>query len=226
MIKHLAIILDGNRRFAKKLMLEPWKGHEFGKQKVKRIIESAKNQGITQMTFYALSSENIKNRPEKELNYLYDVFRNAFEDLKKDTKVKEDKVKIKFIGDLELIPADLKKQCLNLEEQTFENNNFLLNFAIAYGGRQELVNAIKKIINKKINLDEINEEVIKENLHLQDEPDLIIRTGGEKRTSNFLPWQSAYSEWIFLNKMWPEFEESDLVECIKEFNNRKRNFGK
>ena len=220
---HIAIILDGNRRFAERLLLEPWKGHEYGRKKVETLLEYAKDLGIKELTFYALSVENLKSRPKKELEFLFGIFRRSFEGL--DKKLKKNKIKIRFIGNLNLLPKDLKQQCLQLENKTFKNNKFFVNFAIAYGGRQELIHAIKKIIEKKIPTKKINEKIIAKNLYMSDEPDMIIRTGGEKRTSNFLPWQSIYSEWFFLDKMWPEFEKQDLVNCVEEFKNRKRRFG-
>lgn len=223
-LKHVAIILDGNRRFAKRLMLEPWKGHEYGGKKVDELLYYAKELGIKEMTFYALSVENIKNRPKNELSYLYKIFRETFKNLDKD-KIEKNKIKMRFIGNLFLLPKNLREQCLRLENDTKNNKNFIVNFAIAYGGRQEIVEAVKKILRDKINVDNINENLIEQNLYMNSEPDLIIRTGGEKRTSNFFSWQAAYSEWIFLDKMWPEFTKEDLVNCINEYKQRKRNFG-
>ncbi|MBS3075226.1 di-trans,poly-cis-decaprenylcistransferase [Candidatus Pacearchaeota archaeon] len=223
--KHIAIILDGNRRFAKRLMLEPWKGYEYGREKVEKMLDYAKDLGIKELTFYALSVENIKSRPKNELEYLYKIFREVFKNMDKE-KIHKNKIKMRFIGNLSLLPKDLKEQCEKLEQDTKNNNNFIVNFAIAYGGKQEIINMVKKILKKKIKEEDINEKTIEENLYMKDEPDLIIRTGGEKRTSNFLPWQSAYSELIFLDKFWPEFEKQDLINCIEEFKNRKRNFGK
>ncbi len=226
---HVAIILDGNRRFAKRLMLEPWKGHEHGRKKVEQFLNFAKDLKIKEMTFYALSIENIKKRSKNELNYLYNVFRETFRDLDKK-KIHKHKIRIRFIGNLDLLPEDLKNQCKKLEEDTEKNNEFIVNFVIAYGGRQEIINVVKKILKNKIKNNNFNENeiegLIEENLYLKSEPDLIIRTGGEKRTSNFLPWQAVYSEWFFIDKMWPEFEKEDLVDCIKEYKIRKRNFGK
>lgn len=223
--EHVAIILDGNRRFAKRLMIEPWKGHEYGREKVEKILDYAEELGIKEMTFYALSCENIKSRPKNELEYLYKIFREVFKNMDKE-KIEKNKIKMRFIGNLELLPLDLKEQCEKLEEETKDNNGFIVNFAIAYSGRQEIVEAVKKILKNKIQPEEVNEELIENNLYMKNNPDLIIRTGGEKRTSNFLPWQSAYSEWFFLDKFWPEFEKEDLINCIEEFKNRKRNFGK
>jgi tritrans,polycis-undecaprenyl-diphosphate synthase [geranylgeranyl-diphosphate specific] len=222
---HIAIILDGNRRFAKRLMLEPWKGHEYGKDKLQNLLNYVKDLGVNEMTFYALSTENIRSRPERELTFLYKIFREAFRDMNSE-ELDENKIKIKFIGNLDLLPEDLKDQCLNLEKKTKDNKKFIVNFAIAYGGREELINAIKKILENKVDPEELNEKNIEENLYLTSQPDMIIRTGGERRTSNFLPWQSAYSEWFFLDKMWPEFEKEDLMDCIEDFKQRKRNFGK
>ena len=223
--QHIAIILDGNRRFAKRLMLEPWKGHEYGKEKVEKILDYAIELGIKELTFYALSCENIKSRPKNELEYLYDLMKKTFREIDRE-KIEKNKIKMRFIGNLELLPSDLKEQCEKLEQETKDNSEFIVNFAIAYGGRQEIIEAVKKIIKNKVKEEEINEEIIEQNLYMKNEPDMIIRTGGEKRTSNFLPWQSAYSEYFFLDKFWPEFEKEDLIKCIEEFKSRKRNLGK
>jgi tritrans,polycis-undecaprenyl-diphosphate synthase [geranylgeranyl-diphosphate specific] len=223
--KHVAIILDGNRRFAKRLMLKPWKGHSFGKEKVEELLDYAKELGIKEMTFYALSVENIDSRPKLELEFLYKVFRETFRDMDRE-KMMRGGVKMKFVGDLSLLPSDLREECVRLEEETAGNSEFVVNFAVAYGGRQELVEAVRRIVDKKVGSDEVCLELVRENLYLSSEPDLIIRTGGEKRISNFLPFQGAYSEWFFLDKMWPEFEKEDLIECLEEFGKRKRNFGK
>jgi len=223
--QHVAIILDGNRRFEKKLMLKPWKGHELGKEKVEKLLDYAKELGIKEMTFYALSVENIKSRPTIELNFIYKIFRETFRDMDRDKMMRES-IRMKFIGDLDLLPTDVREECNKLEEDTKNNSEFIANFCIAYGGRQELVNAVRKIVESKVSGDEVDSEMITNNLYLQSQPDLIIRTGGDMRTSNFLPWQSTYSEWFFLDKMWPEFTKEDLIECIEEFKNRKRNFGK
>lgn len=222
---HVAIILDGNRRFAKRLMLEPWKGHELGAEKVEKLLDYIKKIGIKEVTLYCLSVENINSRPKHELSYLFKLFRKEFKEMNRE-KIKKNKIKIKFIGNLSLLPKELQEECKKLEKETENNNEITVNFAIAYGGRQEIINAVKKILENKINPEELNEDLFEQNLSLSSSPDLIIRTGGEKRTSNFLPWQAAYSELFFLDKMWPEFEEQDLVNCVQEFKNRKRNFGK
>ena len=206
-------------------MLEPWRGHELGKKKVEKLLDYAKELGINEMTFYALSVENIESRPKVELNFVYKIFREAFRDMDRD-KMMRDGVRMRFIGDLDLLPEDLRDECHRLERDTAGNSEFIANFCVAYGGKQELVEAVRRIVDKKIASSDVDTKVIEDNLYITSEPDLIIRTGGEKRTSNFLSWQAGYSEWMFLDKMWPEFEKEDLVECIEEFKGRKRNFGK
>jgi tritrans,polycis-undecaprenyl-diphosphate synthase [geranylgeranyl-diphosphate specific] len=224
-LNHIGIILDGNRRFAKRLLLEPWKGHKYGAKKVEKLIEWANEQKIKELTLYCLSVENIKKRPKKELRYLFNLFIKEFKNMDRE-KINKNKIKIKFIGNLSLLPSELSKECKKLEKNTEKNNKMKVNFAISYGGKQEIIQAIKKIIKKDIPAKAIDENIINKNLYMSSQPDLIIRTGGEKRTSNFLTWQSTYSEWLFLDKMWPEFQKKDLIQAIKEFKKRKRRFGK
>jgi len=223
--QHVALILDGNRRFAKRLMLEPWKGHELGAEKVEELLDFAKDLGIKEITLYCLSVENINSRPKNELDYLFKLFKKEFKEMNRN-KIEKNNIRIKFIGNLSLLPKDLEEECKKLEKETEKNKKFLVNFAIAYGGKQELVDAVKRILKNKISPEQMNEKIFQENLYIESEPDMIIRTGGQKRTSNFLPWQSSYSEWFFLDKFWPEFSKEDLLECIEEFKARKRNFGK
>ena len=210
-IKHLAIILDGNRRFAKRLMLEPWKGHEYGAEKIEKLFDWCRELGIKETTLYCFSIENF-NRPKKE-----------FRKVRSNERIEKNGIKIRFIGKKEMFDVELRELIGELERWTKDNKEFVFNFCMAYGGRQEIVNAVKKMIE---NREEINEENLKKNLCLESEPDLIIRTGGEKRLSNFLLFQSAYSEWVFLDKMWPEFEKQDLINAVWEFNKRERRFGR
>jgi tritrans,polycis-undecaprenyl-diphosphate synthase [geranylgeranyl-diphosphate specific] len=223
--KHVALILDGNRRFAKRLAKQPWRGHELGAGKIHDLLKYFKSYGVTQLTLYALSVDNINSRPKTELEMLFKIFRKELRELD-IRELKDEGIRIRFIGNLSLLPKDVASQCEELEHSTRNNKPFLVNFAIAYGGREELVSAVKKILSNKVKPSDVDEELISNNLYMPDSPDLVIRTGGEKRTSNFLPWQSTYSEWIFLDKMWPEFSELDLKSCINEFSRRKRNFGK
>ncbi len=219
---HIAIILDGNRRFAKKLLKEPWKGHESGAEKVEKLFDWCYELKVNQLTLYALSTENL-NRSGKEVDFLMKIFEKELEKLKNDSRLEERKIRIRFIGKREILGQHLKDLMNEIEEKTKNNNQFFINFAIAYGGREEIIESIKKLMSEE---KEINEENFRDCLWLKDEPDLIIRTGGVKRTSNFLPWQSIYSEWIFLDKLWPEFEKKDLIEAVEEFNKRQRRFGK
>ena len=224
MPQHVGIILDGNRRFAKRLMLQPWKGHELGAKKIEDLLDWAQELGISEFTLYCLSVENIKSRPENELDFLFKLFRKEFRDIDRE-KIEKNNIRIRFIGNLSLLPQELQEQCIKLEKETSKNDKITINFALAYGGRQEITEAVRKIVQSKLKPEEISEEVVEKNLYLSSQPDLIIRTGGDKRTSNFLPWQSVYSEWFFLDKCWPEFDKQDLINCISEFENRERKFG-
>ncbi|MEM4397325.1 MAG: polyprenyl diphosphate synthase [Candidatus Woesearchaeota archaeon] len=227
--KHIGIIMDGNRRFSKKLMLKPWKGHEWGEKKLENVLKWAEEYKIKELTLYTFSIQNF-DRPKKEFDYLMKLFEKAFKKVSNDKRLSEKKIKINFIGRLSLFPEKIQKLMFYLMEKTKNNKRYIINFAMAYGGKEEIIDATIKIAEqvKKGNLDikEINEDIFKKNLFLASEPDLIIRTGGEKRLSNFLSFQSAYTEFIFLDKMWPEFEKKDFVYCLKEYANRKRRFGK
>lgn len=222
-LTHLAIILDGNRRFAKQKNQKPWEGHDKGAEVLEKLLDWSRDLGIKELTLYTLSTENL-NREEKELEHLYGLFRKWFKKFKDNKKIDEEKIKISFIGNLNLVPKDIKKTCLELQEKTKENNNYRINFCFAYGGRQELTQAINTLL--KQNKKQVSEQDITNSLQLQSEPELVIRTGGKMRTSNFLPWQTVYSEWLFLDKMWPEFIKKDLEEAIERYNQIQRNFGK
>jgi len=227
--KHIGIIMDGNRRFSKRLMMKPWKGHEWGAKKVERLLDWCKEIGIKELTLYTFSVQNF-NRPEKEFNYLMDLFRKEFARLKEDNRIYENKIRINIIGRTWMFPKDVQESINELMERTKEHDNYIVNFAMAYGGREEVIDAVKKLAeqikNGEVDIENINEESFARNLYMKDEPEMIIRTGGEKRTSNFLLWQSHYAEWFFLEKMWPEFEKEDLIKCINEFGERERRFGK
>lgn len=221
-LRHIAIILDGNRRFAKTKNMPSYRGHEEGAKIVEKLLDWVKDLDIKELTFYAISTENLK-RGKKEVDYLFKVLKKWFSKFKDDKRIEKNRVKIRFIGQLSLLPKDLRELCWEIEEKTKNYDNFRINFCIAYGGRLELINAFNKL--RKENK-EITEGDITNSLWLSSSPELIIRTGKRMRTSNFLPWQSIYSEWIFLDKMWPEFTKQDLIECMEEFKTRQRNFGK
>jgi len=225
--KHIAIILDGNRRYGEKIGSK-LKGHEVGAKKVEKLFDWCKELGIKEVTLYTFSTENF-NRPENEVDYLMKLFRRQVKKLNEDKRMKEGEIRVNFIGRLELFPKDLEEDMLKLMEKTADNDDFIVNFAVGYGGRAEIVDSIKKIIqkieNKEIEIKDVNEEMVSENLYLKSEPDIMIRPGGEKRMSNFLLWECAYSELFFLDKLWPEFEKEDLVKVIEEFKARERRFG-
>jgi len=233
MIKHVGIILDGNRRFARYLMKRPWEGHRIGLEKARDAIEWTCKYGIKYTTAYVLSYENLKTRPKRELEYIFKYLKMEAENILKNKEhvVNKQKIRVRFIGRFHLLPGDVRKKLLEVEDFTKKNKKFVLNIAIAYGGQQEIVDAVKSIMEKGmkgiLSPAQLNEHVIEEHLYTNGQPcpDLIIRTGGEKRLSNFLPFQSAYSELIFLDKRWPEVEEADFIYAFKEFENRKRRFG-
>jgi tritrans,polycis-undecaprenyl-diphosphate synthase [geranylgeranyl-diphosphate specific] len=228
--KHIAIILDGNRRFAKRLMIKPWMGHEWGFKKLEKLFEwLAELKFVKELTLYAFSVQNF-NRPKEEFDYLMKIFKEMCDKYSNDKKIKENGIRINVIGRTYMFPQDLQEKIKSLMEKTKDNKDYIVNIALAYGGREEVIDATKKIAEQlksgKLNIDQINEEIFSKNVYMSSEPDLIIRTGGDHRTSNFLIWQSSYSEWFFLEKTWPEFEKEDLIKVLDEFKTRDRRFGK
>ena len=227
--KHIGIILDGNRRFARRLMMKPWKGHEWGAKKIEQLLTWASDIGIKELTLYAFSIQNM-NRPKHEFDFLMDLFKKEFLRLEKDPRVMKEDIRINIIGRLNLLPKDLNELFQRIMEKTKHHKKFVVNFAIAYGGREEVIDAIMKlgkdVKEGKLDVNSINEEVFQNYLYTPSEQELVIRTGGDNRTSNFLIWQSNYAEWFFLEKTWPEFEKEDLVRIVEEFGERERRFGK
>ena len=227
--RHIAIILDGNRRYARKLGLRPWKGHEIGLKKLEDLFKWCIELGIKELTLYCFSTENFK-RARKEVDYLFNLFWQEFSKIKSGKGVFKDKVKVNVIGRIGMFSGKMQQAMQEAMKRTEKNNALLVNFALAYGGRQEVVDALKGIIadikNKKTDPKSIDEKTIKSHLYLKSEPDMVIRPGGEVRTSNFLMWQSVYSEWVFIDRLWPEFTRNDLEKCIGIFNKRERRFGK
>ncbi len=221
-LKHIAIILDGNRRYAKKFGLPKFKGHQNGFDKIKELLKWCTELEIKEITLYCFSTENFK-RDKKEVNYLFNLFRKKIKDFEKDRTIHNKKVKISFIGRTSMFPKDMQKAMKGLMEKTKRYEKYKLNLALAYGARGEIVDAFKRIIKNGIK--DINEDVIKEHLYLPDDVDILIRPGGEKRISNFLLWQNSYAEIFFIDKLWPEFTKRDLIKIIQEFKKRERRFG-
>lgn len=232
-LKSVGIIMDGNRRFAKRNLKLPEQGHQAGISKGREFLEWAKEAGVKRVTAYALSLENMKNRSKSELDNLFKYFEKEMDELlKKDHEIHENQTCIKFIGRLELLPLRLQNKIKKVMELTKNYSKYFFNLAIAYGGRQEIVDTCKKlakkVLNKEIDVEEINCEVFSENAYLSKEeyPDLIIRTGNVQRISNFLLWASAYSELAFTRKMWPDLQKEDFLAIIDDYRGSERRFGK
>ena len=226
--KHIAIIMDGNRRWAKQKGLSAKDGHKEGSKNLERIAKYCNNIGLKYLTVYAFSTENWK-RAQDEVAALMFILKANIDAMLRKTELEN--VKIRVIGEKENIPADIQERIDKLVEKTKNNTGLVLNIAFNYGGRAELVTATKliaeKVKNGELKIEDITEDTITNTIYTagQPDPDLLIRTSGELRTSNFLPWQTVYSEYYFTNKYWPEFDENALGEAIQEFQKRNRRFG-
>lgn len=227
--KHLAIIMDGNGRWAKKHGLFRTLGHESGTKSVKKIIEACATLGIENLTLYAFSTENW-NRPKIEVEALMKVLVNSL--IKELPTLEKNNIKMNAIGNLEKLPVKAQKELQDVINKTAGNTKLVLTLALSYGSREELVNAVKnisdKVKNNIISVDKIDDSFINEHLYTHNLPDvdLLIRTSGEHRISNFLLWQIAYAELYFTDILWPDFKESDLYEAILSYQKRERRFGK
>lgn len=226
--KHIGIIMDGNRRWAKLNGLKSIDGHKKGAANVKKIIKTAIQCKIEYLTLFAFSSENWKRKNE-EVQDLLGLLRYFLKNQIKD--LLEQDISIKVLGDLSLFPKDIIENLNQLIKNTKNKNRIQLIIAMNYGARQEITSGVKKIVEEvvsnKISINDINEQKISNSLYTSKipDPDLIIRTGGDCRLSNFLLWQSAYSELIFVKKTWPEFSKEDFLDALSEFNKRERRFG-
>jgi undecaprenyl diphosphate synthase len=216
--------MDGNGRWGLKKYNDRNKGHYYGLLNINKVIEHCIKINIKYLTLYTFSTENW-NRPKKEIDYLFFLFKYFYK--KNFNKLNKNNIKIKFIGDLKNIPKDLKIIIKKIEDKTKNNDAITVIFAFNYGAKSELVNAFKNIIKNKTKVNEINEELINNYLYTNNipDPDILIRTGGEKRLSNFLLWQLSYAELFFINKNWPDFNFFDLKKIIKAFGVTKRKFG-
>ena len=227
--EHIAIILDGNRRWAKQRGLPTLQGHTEGANNLERIASYCNKIGVKYLTVYAFSTENWK-RSEEEVGYLMKLFEKYLADF--ETKFKDSTARIRLAGGIERLPEKLQEGVRRIEEKTKNNTGITLNLCINYGGRDEIVNATKilaeQVKNGELAVEDITEELFSKHLRTKDapDPDLMIRAGGEHRLSGFLLWQTSYSELYFAEAMWPDFNEEELEKAIDEFNNRKRRFGK
>lgn len=222
--EHIAIIMDGNGRWAKNKGLPRTNGHKEGLKVAKKIVSCAAKLGVKYITLYAFSTENWK-RTEEEVGYLMSLIRNH---LRAEFQFyKENGIKIEHIGDLQALPKDVQKEIINGKNDTANFTGTTCTLAINYGSRNEITRSVKKIIQQNINENEINEDLISKNLDIPTLPnvDLMIRTGGEKRLSNFLLWQCAYAEFIFSDTLWPDYTEEEFLNNIEDFQKRNRRFG-
>ena len=225
---HVAMVMDGNGRWAKERALARLKGHAKGADRVRHIVRASLDMNVTHLTLFAFSTENWK-RSESEIIGLMSLFRKFMKSESK--KLLINGVKVRFIGDRSRLDKSLVELMNNLEASTNENDNLHLTIALNYGGRDEIIRATKKISEKiksgKLDIDDISIELFSNNLDTFDlpDPDLVIRTSGEKRTSNFLPWQCTYSEYVFEESNWPDFNKEIYEEILKEFKSRERRYG-
>lgn len=221
--QHLGVIIDGNRRWAREKGLPDFMGHKEGLKKVQELIQWCRDREVKILTLFVFSTENW-NRSKTEVDYLMKLFGQSFSK-KNIQKFNMEGIRIRVIGQRERLSEVLKKSISDTETLTANNNKIIVNFALSYGGRMEITEAVKNIFRQNIPLGQITENLISQNLWMPD-VDLIIRTGKEQRISNFLIWQLAYAELVFYKKYWPDFTEHDLDEIFTDFSKRQRRFGR
>ena len=224
-LKHIAIIMDGNRRWVKEKGFPSAFGHKKGVEALKATMRACDDFGIKYLTVYAFSTENW-NRKKEEVEFLMGLLAKTL--LNELDEMHKENVRIRFLGNVSELSEDLQKIVRNAEEKTKENTGVNLNIAFNYGSRAEIINAIKSIVKKGLSVDDITEDLVSKNLYTKEipDPDLLIRTGGEKRISNYLLWQIAYSEIYVTDAFWPDFDNVELTTAILEFEKRNRRFGK
>ena len=231
MPKHIAIIMDGNRRYSKlQGNIDVVKGHEIGVDTLEKVLDWSIELGIEIITVYAFSTENF-NRPKHEVEGLMNLFVKNFKRLVDHPKIHNNEVKVKVVGKLDLIPESVRDAIKEAEDATAHYNKRLFNIAIGYDGRLEIIDSVKKIIEQvqagEISIDDVDEDLISKNLYTEgrEDPNLIIRTSGEERLSGFLLWQSSYSELYFCETLWPELRKVDFIRAIRSYQERERRFG-
>lgn len=230
--EHIAIILDGNRRWASEQDINPWLGHKQGAETVENLLDWCLMLDIKFVTLYMFSTENFR-RPADEVEQIMKIAEVKFRKLLTDERIHKNRVHVKVLGRVNLLPDNLQQLIQDVEKATVDYNRQFLNFAFAYGGRAEIVDAAKTIAKKvkddELKVEDIDESTFEKYLYTShmpnQDPDMIIRTSGEERLSGFLLWQSAYSELLFLDVFWPDFRLIDLLRAIRTFQNRKRRYG-
>lgn len=247
MINHIAFIMDGNRRYGEKQNIPIDMAYKKGMEKFLEMVSFQVKYNIKETSYYALSNDNYKKRPEEELKTIFKIMKNFSEDLRIENFIKENKIKLNLIGDIENLEKESKKKYLPKEEKNLFSNlkkkfndwyeeidkkeEYIVNIALKYDGQSEIINACKKIcekvLSKELNINKINEEIFKKEMWFRDSPaDIIVRPGDAPRLSGFMLWDSQYSEIYFTKKLWPELDEADFVTIIEWFKGIKRNFGK
>ena len=230
--KHIAIIMDGNRRYAREILRaeDTNKGHELGKDKLEEVMNWCIKAKVRTLTVYAFSTENF-SREETEVNFLLALIRDMLYDLGDDERIHTNRMRVKVIGDRDMIPDDMAEAVEYAESRTKEYDDYHFNIAVAYGGRQEIINAVKDIAiavkEGRMDISDITEDSFSTRMYTSDEPDpdLVLRTSGELRLSNFLIWQMAYSELYFTDIYWPGFRYIDFLRAIRAYQQRNRRFG-
>ena len=230
--KHVAIIMDGNRRYAREVLKaeNTNQGHEMGKDKLKEVLEWCIKADVRVLTVYAFSTENF-SRDEEEVDFLLNLIKEMMHSLGDDERIHKNKVRVKMIGDRSIIPDGLREAVEYAEDKTKDYSDYHFNVAVAYGGRQEIINAVKRVAQAvkdgEMEVEDITEESISVNMYTSDDPDpdLVLRTSGEFRLSNFLIWQMAYSELYFTDIYWPGFRYIDFLRAIRSYQQRNRRYG-
>ncbi|GAB6947372.1 polyprenyl diphosphate synthase [Vulcanisaeta sp. JCM 16161] len=231
---HIGVIPDGNRRWARKVGISITEAYRIGSDKVEEFLDWSLDFGIRIVTVYVLSTENFLRRSKLELDLLYRLLKEKLIKVRKDDRIHRNRVRVKVIGRTWLLPEDVRREIELTEEATADYSDHYLNLAVVYGGRQEIIDAVRRILidynSGRLNISDLNEDVMFKYLYVGDEPypepDLIIRTGGEHRISNFLLYETAYSELYILNKYWPEITKEDLKQALDDYARRERRFGR
>jgi tritrans,polycis-undecaprenyl-diphosphate synthase [geranylgeranyl-diphosphate specific] len=230
-VNHLAIIMDGNRRFAWSKAMQTNLGHRLGKQKLEQVLDWVLDVKIPYFTVYALSTENLLSRNKSELDALFKLYIEGLNDISQDPRIHDNHVKVQIIGRRDLLPKKVIIAIENAEAKTADYENYTFTICLAYGSREEIIEAIKEIAidyaTGKLKLEHIDEAQVSERLYTSEmpDPDLVIRTSGEERISNFLLWQMAYSELYFTDVYWPSFSKKDMLKAIQTFQQRRRRYG-
>ncbi|MEC7410266.1 MAG: polyprenyl diphosphate synthase [Candidatus Thermoplasmatota archaeon] len=229
--KHVSIIMDGNRRFAWSKSSPVGLGHSEGKEKLKEVMDWVLDLGIPYFTVYALSTENITEREDDELDVLYDLYVSGLHEISEDSRIHDRGVRVQVVGRLGMLPKRVRDAISHAEEVTSQYSDFTFTVCLAYGGREEIIDAVKSVAvdhaSGNLDIDSIDSSQIKNRMYASElpDPDLVIRTSGEERISNFLLWQIAYSELHFSDVFWPSFSKSDLYEAIESYQQRRRRYG-